>query len=300
MSESKDTEIRSKYDDLTVEELTEELKTSFFCSSQISGKDVTEMEQMIDVLQQKSPLPDVYSGKELWERFLEVHGEEVSSLGIRNTEEVEEKESEVASATVVPVAVPVKATVEPSPAPKRGFRKLLHTALIAAAVVAAMVIITVSASAVGINIWGWVPVWNDSTFKFMPEEAVSEDIPKVLKQLGIEKPLFPTWLPDGFVIDEQQIQSEKPIFILSSYLNKNQTITITIRESTDRINIGTAEKNAGDPEVYPVGDISHYIFTNYNQTIATWRVDELLIRITGDITSEEMVRIINSIYEVTE
>ena len=296
MSESKDTEIRSKYDDLTAEELTEELRTSFFCSSQISGKDVTDIEQMIDVLQKKNPLPDVYSGRELWERFLEVHGEEVSSLGIRNTEEVEEKEPEAAPATVVPVAVPVKATAEPAPAPKRGFRKLLHTALIAAAVVAAMVIITVSASAVGVNIWGWVMVRGEGTVQFVAEDALSKDIPASLKQAGVEVPLFPTWLPEGFLLHDQQIKLDESLRINSTYVYKDQTIEIYIVSMDSNLKSSIIEIEDESSQEYVSGGIIHYIIPNSKQIVAFWLNNGYLVKISGDIGIGEIEHIIDSIY----
>ena len=55
-------------------------------------------------------------------------------------------------------------------------------------------------------------MWNDGTFQFVPEESASVtslDIPEALKQLGIEEPLFPTWLPEGFVLAEQKIQMDE-------------------------------------------------------------------------------------------
>ena len=296
MSESKDTEIRSKYDDLTAEELTEELRTSFFCSSQILGKDVAEIEQMIDVLQKKNPLPDMYSGRELWERFLEVHGEEVSNLGIRNTEEVVEKEAEATPATVVPVAVPVKATAEPAPAPKRGFRKLLHTALIAAAVVAAMVIITASASAAGINIWGWVMVRGEGTSQFVTEDALSKDIPAALRQKGIEDPLFPTWIPDGFVLFEQQIRLEKTVHINSTYVNKDMVLSIIIRALDNDSKTGMIEIEDENPQEYVYNGVVHYIIPNSKQLVAFWLNNGFLVKISGNISIEDLERIIDSVY----
>ncbi len=55
-------------------------------------------------------------------------------------------------------------------------------------------------------------MWNDSAFQFVPEESASVtslDIPEALKQLGIEEPLFPTWLPEGFVLAEQKKQMDE-------------------------------------------------------------------------------------------
>lgn len=254
------------------------------------------MEQIMSVLRQKDPLPQVYSGAELWERFREVHGEELSSLGIRNTEEVKEKETEAESATVVPVPVPVKATAEVTPAPKRGFRKLLHTALIAAAVVAAMIIVTASASAMGINIWGWVMVRENGTVRFVAEDALSKDIPTALKQADVSVPVFPSWIPDGFLLYDQQIRLEDPIRVYTTYVFKDRSITINIRSVRNESKSGLIEIEDEEPQEYLSDGIVHYIISNCDQLVALWINDGFLVKISGDISIEELQHIIDSIY----
>ncbi len=297
MSDNKDTEIRSIYDDYSVEELTEELKTVFFCAPAITDKELREMEQIMSVLRQKNPMPQVYSGAELWERFREVHGEELSNLGIRSTEEVIEKEAEAASVTVVPVPAPVKASAEVTPAPKRGFRKLLHTALIAAAVVAAMIIITASASAAGVNIWGWVMVRENGTVQFVAEDALSKDIPAALKQAGVEVPLFPTWIPEGFLLYDQRIKLDDNIFIYTTYVCKDRAIDIVIRSTNNDSTSGMVEVEDEKPQEYYSSGNVHYIIPNYMKIVAFWLNNGFQVTISGNISLEEMQKIVDSIYD---
>ena len=293
MSETKDTEIRSKYDDFTVEELKEALKTVFFCSSHITDKELEEMEQIMSVLRRKAPLSDEYSGKELWERFQEVHGEELSSLGIRNTEEVMKEEAEAPSVEVPEVAE-VKSVEASAPVRKKRCRKLLHTALIAAAVVAAMVIITVSAAAAGINIWKWVQVRGEGTVRFVAEDALSMDIPDALKQAGIEEPLFPTWLPEGFLLFEQHIRLDQPIHTNSIYINKDKILSIIIRSLDDYSSLIEIENDP--PKEYYSNGIIHYIIPNYELLTAYWLNNGYLVTISGNVSIEEIETIIDSVY----
>ncbi len=299
MSETKDTEIRSKYDDFTVEELTEELKNVFFCSSQITGKEVAEIEQLLDILRQRDPLPGDAESEDLWGRFLEVHGDEFAKLGIRNTEEVVKKEAEAASVKLPDAAVitPVEA---PAPVQERGFRKQLHTAMIAAAVVAVMVIVTVSASAAGINIWGWVPVWNEGSFRYVLEDSVPRDIPIALKQNGVDELLFPTWLPDGFILYEQQVHFEEPLLIHAAYFNKDRVVLIYIHSVPDRDKFLAVETDDESFTSYYTRDIEHKIYTNMGQIVCTWISGNYHVKVSGDITEEEMKKIIDSVYEVIE
>ena len=311
MSKDKDTEIRSKYDDYSVEELKAALNAIFDSTDEFSDSQVEEMDKIMAVLTKKNPLPHRYTAEESWKIFQETYSEELSRIGIRNTEEVmeEEPEEDTVAATDPAVVIPEASAKRTAPESVttesghgKGYRRLLHTALIAAAVVAAMVIITVSAAAAGINIWGWIPVWNDSTFRFVSEEAVSStsmDIPTALKQLGVEEPLFPTWLPDGFELAEQQIVLENEIFLYSAYVYKDKVIMITIRPSDEIADTAFYEKNEGDPIEYAVGGNTHFVLNNYKTTSATWRTRGYTVRIVGDVTAQEIERIIDSVYEVS-
>ena len=294
----KDTETMTRYDDYTVEELRAALQRVFMFSD-LTDADMDEMDKILSVLREKAPFDHPHTTEEMWKRFTSEHAEELASLGIRkneDTEEVIEKGPEKSE------SVPY---VLSEPAEKRSGKKtgFLRVAMIAAAMVVIIVAITVTASAIGIDLWGWVPKWNDSTFRFVPEDsesATSLDIPEALKQLGVEEPLFPTWLPEGFDLAEQQITLENEVFLYSSYVYKGQIIMINIRPSNEIAETGFIEKNAGDPIEYIARGKTHYILNNYETTTATWRSDGYTVRIVGDISVQEMERIIDSVYEVTK
>lgn len=309
MSKDKDTEIRSKYDDYSVEELKAALNAIFDSTDEFSDSQVEEMDKIMAVLTKKNPLPHRYTAEESWKIFQETYSEELSRIGIRNTEEVMEEgpEKDTVAAADPAVVIPetsAKRTVPETVTTESGYgkshRRLFQTALIAAAVVAAMVIITVSASAIGLNIWGWVPVKDGGTFQYVSEDSVSKDIPSALKRIGIEQPLFPTWLPEGFVLHEQRIQLEEPIIITSVYLFKERVITITIREITDLSKLGIIEINDEPSVEYAIQGVTHNIFRNVDSVVSTWLINQYLVRISGDISINEMEKLIRSIYEVIE
>ena len=306
---NKDTEIKSSYEDCSVEELQKAFKDVFFASGEFSDADIEEMDQIVAVLKKKRPITHKYTLEESWELFQETYSEEFARLGIRNTEEVMEKEPETVVETG-PVRVAAVTsdteTVDAKPGassekkrPRKYGRTLKQTALIAAAVVAVMVIITVTAGAIGIDIWSWVPVWNDSTFKFVPEDSApvtSLDIPAALKQLGVEEPLFPTWIPEGFLLDELQIQLDDPVVIHVLYLCEDRTIMITIKSLSDESRVLTIEKDNYEFVKYTVHGIDHYIFTNNGQSAASWLTNGYHVVITGNISFDEMNAMIDSIY----
>ena len=295
MLNDKDTEIKTKYDDLSVDELKEALKNTFFYAGEFSDADMEEMDQIMAALDRKEPLDPLYTAEESLKQFKEAYGEELSSLGVRNTEEVMQ-ETPAADTDAVCSVSEVK-TVRPM---RR--RRLLRVALVAAATIVILFAIAATASAMGYNILGWVPKWNESTIQYVPDvpedstAVTSLDIPTALKQLGVEEPLFPTWLPEGFILAEQQFRLDSPVVLYASYFFKDRTISIYIRSSEDGLSLAM-EKNLGEPIEYVVHGISHFIYSNTYQTDSYWYSQGYCAKVYGDISLDEMKSIIDSVYD---
>ncbi len=299
-----DTEIMNRYDDYTVEELREELQR-FFLYSDLDDDAVDEMEKILAVLREKAPFEHPHTTEEMWAEFKAEHAEELSNLGIPKNEDTEgviKKDPEEAADTGAAVVVPITGagrvpTVSADTEPRHGKRsqKLIRTALIAAAVVAVMVIATVSAAAAGIDIWKWVQVRGEGTVKFVAEDALSKDIPAALKQASVEEPLFPTWIPEGFLLFDQQIRLDDSIHINATYVFKDKIIAIIIRSLNDDTS-KIIEIEDVDPHEYIYNGIIHFIIPNCEQLDAYWVNNGYLVKISGDITEEEIERIIRSVY----
>lgn len=304
MSIEKDAEIKSRYEDYSVEELKEALNAIFDSTDEFSDSDVEQMDEIMAVLNRKNPLPRRYTAEESLKHFRENYSEELSRLGVRNTGEVMEEEagkdaSAADAAAIKPVFRAGQKTPEPVNAEvKHGSRsrKLWHTALIAAAVVVIMVIVTVSAAAAGIDIWKWVQVRGEGTVRFVTEDALSKDIPAALKQAGIEEPLFPTWIPEGFLLHDQQIKLDKQIRIQVTYAHKFKTLMINIRSPIGDSLTGIIEIEEDEPKEYLSHGKTHYIVSNCEQLVAYWMENGYLVKISGDVSIEELEHIIDSVY----
>lgn len=301
-----DTEIMNRYDDYTVEELREELQR-FFLYSDLDDEAVDEMEKILAVLREKAPFEHPHTTEEMWAEFKAEHAEELSNLGIPKNEDTEgvikkdpEEATDAGAAVVVPITGAKKVhTVSAGAEPRHGKRsqKLIRTALIAAAVVAVMVIITVSAAAAGINIWGWVQVRGKGTVRLVAEDALSKDIPAALKQAGIEEPLFPTWIPEGFLLFDQEIRLDNPIHIITTYVFNDRVLTLSIMSMKKDLESGMIEMENDKPEEYLSNGIFHNIIQNCDQLVAYWINNRYLVRISGDLGIDEMKHIIDSIYD---
>ena len=296
MLEDKDAEIKTKYDDFSVDELKAALKNIFFYAGEFSAADMKEMDQIMAVLEKKEPLLQKYTAEESWKRFQETYGEELSSLGVRDTEEVIQETAEVDSSVVS--SIPSIESVHPI-----RHRRMLRIGLIAAIVLVFMVAVAATASALGYNLFGWVAKWSDEDIHFItegPQQEPDEDdlqtIPMVLASLGIADPLYPNWLPEDLMRTYYAIDKE-PLLLHESFSNHERFLSITISPTTGS-ETAVYQKDDDPPEEYLVGSVVHYIFENMNEITVVWYTENYTTLIVGNVSCEEMRRIINSVYEV--
>ena len=295
MQNDKDTEIKTKYDNYSVDELKAALKNYFFFSGEFSEADMEEMNQIMAVLDRKEPISSLYTAEESLMRFQETYDEELSSLGVRKTEEVIEEKpaAELEPVSSISEAAPVR--------PVRR-RRLIRIALVAVAVVMILFAAAATASALGVNLFGWIPKWNDEVLGFGENESPepnelhdSSPIVVTLAQLGIDEPLYPHWMPEGFRFDVSAIQTE-PLLLHEGYCNGDRYLTISIQPSSWGNSI-VFQKDATPLVEYIKNNTIHYVFSDEDQLTASWHTDDYIVFITGNISIEEMERIIDSIYE---
>ena len=293
----KDIETMKQYDDYTVEELRAALQR-YFLFSELDDEAVDEMEQILAVLRKKAPFTHLHTNEEMGEEFKATHADDFAALGIRKDTETEEVVEQK------PVADETAARFEPVPVrkPRRQIRGLLRVGLIAAALIVLLAGVTVAASAMGYNLWGWIPKWTDEDVRFVAEtplQTPGEDelhgIPTVLASMGITEPLYPTWLPEDLKRTSTVI-TEKPLILYESYMGNNRELTITVSSS-----IGSEttvyQKGNGSPDEYFSGNTVHYIFNNTNEISAVWYSHDFTILMVGNLSIEEIHSIIDSVYE---
>ena len=299
LSEIEDAEIMTPFDDYSVEELKEAYNRLFFLS-ELNDADLAELKQVLAALQEKDPLPPSRSVDELWDEFQTLYAPNSAELGIRGSIDSEE----VVKAKPKPDAVAdVPSKVKPSPIPQKRHRKILRFGLIAAVLVAILAAITVTAAAMGYNLWGWLPIWGEEELHFEsetprqePGEAVLHGIPKALESLGITEPLYPTWLPEDLERTEMQIV-EEPLLLFEKFDGNDRRLSITISPTSGSENT-VYQKTANQPVEHVVDNVVHYIFDNTNEIISVWYTDVYTVLIAGNVSMDEMRKIIDSVYEV--
>lgn len=299
MANDKDTEIRSRYEDYTVEELKEAYQTIFLYSSEYSDADLAEMDEILAVLKKKNPVPRKYTTEESWALFQETYSEELSRLGVPGTEEVMQVNPPADADAVQTIPKVESISEDKAPRPIR-HRKLLRTAMVAAVIVVILVAAAATVYAMGYDIFGWVPKWNNDVLSFGEAESpeqndlhVTRKIPAALEQLGIDEPLYPTWLPEGFKIDYSVIEME-PVFLHEGYSDGERYLSITI-EPVDQTGSISFQKNEQQPTEYIVNGRTYLILADISRYTATWQTNRYAVYIMGEISLAEIKQIIDSI-----
>lgn len=182
------------------------------------------------------------------------------------------------------------------------FPRWLRCLTATAAVLAILLVGSVTAQAFGLNIWEAVVKWTQETFHFgeWGNANINNDLPytslrEALEEGEITTALAPDWFPGGYELVDIKVDI-KPLQTAykAIYTNGEQDLRITVRDYLDEIPV-YVEQSDGLVEEYEVSGITYYLFENNERTQAVWIVDSYECRITGELTIEELKIMIDSI-----
>lgn len=190
--------------------------------------------------------------------------------------------------------------------PARNFshRPILSRILNSAAIVAVSLMLAfacmVGAQAAGTDVFGALARWTDETFHFLPVPSPEEDSLKTaLRQQGIPEELAPSWLPDGFELDELNVyNNQKGQSVIAGYVREEDSLIIKTYKLYDSQVIGQLRQQTDGEFVEKFFSFGRefYIFSNLDTLTATWSDGtSLILSIGGKVSEEEIKEIINSI-----
>ena len=178
-----------------------------------------------------------------------------------------------------------------------------------AAVAACLVLVfslTTTANAFSFrDVWNAVVTWAQETFSFSMGVEVSEPTPidlntyialqEALSENKRDTSLLPTWIPDGYILNEIIID-ENPLqeIYIAIYSNGNSCLKISAKlylssepEQIEQSNIST--------EILTIDGRDYYILSNNDLNQVAWLNGSFEYYIAGEITIEEMKLMISSI-----
>ena len=182
------------------------------------------------------------------------------------------------------------------------FPRWLRSLTATAAVLAILLVGSVTTQAFGINIWEAVVKWTQETFHFgeWGDSNVTDNLPyaslrEALEEGKITASLVPNWVPAGYELIDINVEY-KPLQTAykAKYTNGERVLRITVQDYLDKIPV-YVEQSDGLVEEYEVAGVKYYLFENNEQTQAVWIVDSYECHILGDLTIEELKLMIDSI-----
>ena len=112
--------------------------------------------------------------------------------------------------------------------------------------------------------------------------------------------IIPSWIPDGFSLHDYQATVNPMYSDISALFLDNDRIIQYSAIVTSADSQVSYIKDEGDVDIFDYNGISHYLITNCGNTVAVWANDGVECSISGDISTDELKKIIVSIYERTE
>lgn len=122
---------------------------------------------------------------------------------------------------------------------------------------------------------------------------------EMLSDLHIKGELVPTWVPDRFSLEGCEARkTEAGVSCYVVYVAGGSDLALKMWQKPLE-DIYLVEKNQKDASRFVTGAVEHYIFYDGESKLekAVWTRDNLECHIIGDVSQEEMERIVESIYE---
>lgn len=191
------------------------------------------------------------------------------------------------------------------PKRRRPWRSVLRVACVAAALLILMFAGSLTAYALGYDLWGEMAEWTKETFGFelpsrdIQANAIYEDFEAVRETLDKQNITFdvlPQWLPDGYRYAATEIaESPGKKIIYLEYVNGEKHLGLTISRLKDS-NQRSYEKDESLVQMYEANGTTHYILQNNAEIVIVWTTGNCECSLRGSILNEEATRIIDSIY----
>lgn len=192
---------------------------------------------------------------------------------------------------------------------RKGLSRTVKSLISVAAAIFVVIIGSVTAKALGYDIWDAVIVWTKDTFGFVttvnePESTYYvKQIPEELTELndlmlnhGLSNKLIPSYIPEGYKmgsLEYDDLGDADTIFCQLSN-GANDIMLMYSIHSGDSASF-QLEKDALSPEKYESGGTTYYIMSNMDDYFVTWLSDNVECTISGIPSRDEALKMITSL-----
>ena len=186
--------------------------------------------------------------------------------------------------------------------PKRRCPRWVRHLTATAAVLAILLVGSVTAKAFGINIWKVAIQWTQETFRFgdggnsnTNDTSNYTSLKEALEKDKITISLVPNWFPSGYELFDITVEHTpgKNIY-KAKYSDGKQFLVITVQDYLGE-DPNFVEQNDGLVEEHEVAGITYYLFSDIDLMKAKWINGSYECSISGNITIEELKMMVDSI-----
>lgn len=231
----------------------------------------------LNVLDQKSPMPEMPSKEESYNSFNE------RLLQVR---------PECASQSVLP---------------SKRFRRVRLAGLAAIISIICVLSIVAFAQAAGINLWGKIVSLTDEIFSFgtirtegskdenYKSEGDCQTLQEMLDAYQVTEINAPTWIPEEYIpckMDASYSPADQ-LFICAEYSDGSDSLLITVMNYDEEPSL-QVEKTITSPETFALNDSTVYLLENNNNNIATWITENYQCSIVSTLDKEILQQIVLS------
>lgn len=200
--------------------------------------------------------------------------------------------------------------ISPVPGKRHSVKPFARALPFAAALI--LLLGTVTAQAFGVDVFSAIARWTAEIFRLdggstpyavvrlhpldVGEEATYESPEEAVAAFGIDAPIVPKEIPEGFELVDVTVACRKTgILIYADYESKDGDIQIRYRETTAR-EFSTLERENGVVVSYDMGGIEHGLVSDLGRQKAIWQNGDFECMIVGDISEQEITDMVDSIY----
>ena len=126
--------------------------------------------------------------------------------------------------------------------------------------------------------------WGDALDQALVEHDIRAAVPK--------------WIPEGFELVELNVDDEYEIVDIDAWYEKGEDVIVfsIIQVQEGGMIDAFYEMNEESLRTETVGNLEVYFFSNNARNSAAWNEDEYLVYFSGDITEQEVEKMVQSIF----
>ncbi len=193
---------------------------------------------------------------------------------------------------------------------KQSNRGRWRRGLVAAAAAICILVVgnSITANALGFDLFAIIAKWTHETFHFGQAGQIGQtntpspnfaqpcaSLQEALYNYDIVVEIVPTWIPDRYIESDVKIQdTPKQRIFQAKYECGEKSIRIKIADYLDSFP-EQIEQSDSLLEIYKSAEVDYYIFENEGQLQAVWTNESFECYISGPITLPEMKAVIDSI-----